>query len=142
MRLKYVLKFYLIGFLIAVISYVPTFFLEPTQIVKTIDNWFLFLYPIVLMVVMIRSYCHPKSLTFIDKLVMTSGLALIVVVTNTVLGLANFAEMTMNEAETEAGVLGINVAYGAILWIGGILISFLTKQKTYANTMQPPAGRS
>jgi hypothetical protein len=126
---KHLVKYYLIGSAIVLIAYLPTFILEPTKVVKTISNWFLLIYPLVLMYYMVINYPKNHKISYLLKVLMNMGLIIAIVSTNLVLVYTNLSNQVMSEGEKELGIVAINMGYGAMIFLGGMIVSAIAKPK-------------
>lgn len=137
--MNHFLKYHLIAVAVFLVTYIPVFFLPATKLVKGFSNYTMFLFPLILLILMIRTYKGERKLQLCEKCFYALTVVLTVTILNTVFGFLNLPEMEMNEAERGMGIIGINVTYGIFELFLALIIAGIVKQKrrtTLANTVQ------
>ena len=137
--MNHFLKYHLIAIAVFLITYIPVFFLPATRLVKVISNNTMFLFPLILLILMIRTYKGERKLQRWEKCFYALTIVSAVTILNTLFGLLNLPDMEMNVAERNMGIVGINVTYGIFEFVLALIVSGIVKQKgrtTLANTVQ------
>jgi hypothetical protein len=132
-------RYHLIAVAVYLISYTPAFFLPATRLLKGFSNYTMFLFPLLLLILMIRTYTGERKLPFWEKGLYALTMVALVTGLNTVFGFLNLPAMEMNEGEKKMGIIGINVTYGIFELLVALVVVGVIKQKRsvpIANTLQ------
>lgn len=132
-------KYHLIAVAVFLVTYIPAFFLPATKLVKAFSNYTMFLFPLILLILMIRTYKGDRKLQLWEKCFYALTMVSTVTFLNILFGYLNLPKMEMNEAEKSIGIIGISVTYGIFELFLAIIVAGIVKQKTrttLANTVQ------
>lgn len=134
--MKQLLKYYLISFLILILSYSINFFQSfintvGVERIAQIDNIFLLIYPLVITHFMIRNYKSANKLKYLNKLLILIAHIMFLTIMMIVIGLLDLANSTqyMNPGEKELGVIGLSTIYGVMVMTMGLITIIFAKQK-------------
>jgi branched-subunit amino acid transport protein AzlD len=137
--MNHFLKYHLIAVAVFLVTYIPAFFLPATKLVKGFSNYTMFLFPLILLILMIRTYKGEKKLQLWEKCFYALTMVSTVTILNILFGYLNLPDMKMNEAEKSMGIIGINITYGIFELFLALIVAGIVKQKRrtpLANTVQ------
>ncbi len=121
-------KFGTIAVLACGLIYLSAFFLNPKQLVKSIHNIVLFSFPIPIVVFAIRTLSRKKANTK-NKLIISTVLTFLIVISALLLNLWNPANLQTNEVEESYGILKICLYYGLIILLLNSITAVITRGK-------------
>jgi hypothetical protein len=137
--MNHFLKYHLIAVAVFLVTYIPIFFLPATKLVKGFSNYTMFLFPLILLIIMIKTYKGERKLQLWEKCFYALTMVSAVTILNMLFGFMNLPKMEMNEAEKKMGIVGINATYGIFELFLALIVASIVKQKrrtTLANTVQ------